>query len=88
MPCFVPCMCDCTWFCFQLADLFFHLSLLVNLADRPGLSQATSISGALWELGVALCWGNASLYRSDARSSRREMLAGPLCAVLPGPEVV
>jgi hypothetical protein len=27
-PCCVACLCDCTWFCFQLAGLFFRLSLL------------------------------------------------------------
>jgi hypothetical protein len=41
--------------------------LLGDLADQavqaggPGLSRAAFISGALWELSVALCRGNASL---------------------------
>jgi hypothetical protein len=46
------------------------LSLLRSLADNavhaegPGLSRDAFITGALWELGVALCRGNASLGRS------------------------
>jgi hypothetical protein len=48
------------------------LTLLGELADQamqaggPGLSQAAFISGALWELSVALCRGNASLCRLGA----------------------
>jgi hypothetical protein len=46
------------------------LTLLGDLPDQavqaggPGLSQAAFISGALRELSVALCRGNASLCRS------------------------
>jgi hypothetical protein len=46
------------------------LSLLPSLADHavqargPGLSRDSFISGALQELGVALCCGNPSLGRS------------------------
>jgi hypothetical protein len=35
-------------------------------AGGPGLSRAAFIAGALRELRVALCWGNASLCRSGA----------------------
>jgi hypothetical protein len=48
------------------------LQLLGDLADQavqaggPGLSRAAFISGALRELSVALCRGNASLCRSGA----------------------
>jgi hypothetical protein len=48
------------------------LTLLRDLADQavqagePGLSRAAFISGALRELTVALCRGNASLCRSGA----------------------
>jgi hypothetical protein len=58
-------------------------------AGGPGLSRTAFISGALRELSVALCRGNASLCRlgayvaPDIRVLRREPLAGPRCAVLP-----
>jgi hypothetical protein len=48
------------------------LTLLGDLADQavqaggPGLSWAAFISGALRELSVALCRGNASLCQSGA----------------------
>jgi hypothetical protein len=62
-PCFVACVCDCTWFRFWLAGLFF-VSLCKSI-DCTGLSRDAFISGALRELGVALCRGNASLGRSS-----------------------
>jgi hypothetical protein len=40
-------------------------------AGGPGLSRATFISGALWELSVALCRDNASLCRSGAYVATR-----------------
>jgi hypothetical protein len=53
------------------------LTLLGDLADQavqaggPGLSRAAFISGALRELSVALCRGNASLCRSGAYVATR-----------------
>jgi hypothetical protein len=53
------------------------LTLLGDLADQavqaggPGLSQAAFISGALRELSVALCQGNAPLCRSGAYVATR-----------------
>jgi hypothetical protein len=53
------------------------LVLLVDLADQvvqpggPGLSRAAVFSGALRELSVALCRGNASLCRSGAYVTTR-----------------
>jgi hypothetical protein len=53
------------------------LTLLGDLADQavqaggPGLSQATFMSGALRELSVALCQGNASLCLSGAHVPTR-----------------
>jgi hypothetical protein len=53
------------------------LTLLGDLAYRavqagwPGLSQAAFASGALQELSVALCRGNASLCRSGAYIATR-----------------
>jgi hypothetical protein len=53
------------------------LTLLGDLADQavqaggPGLSQVAFISGALRELIVALCRGNASLCRSGAYVATR-----------------
>jgi hypothetical protein len=71
------------------------LSLLRSLADHavkarnPGLSQDDFISGALRELGVALCRGNASLDLSGlynlTRVSGRAPLRGLSC---PSTEVV
>jgi hypothetical protein len=71
------------------------LSLLRSLADHvvqaggPGLSRDAFISGALRELGVALCRGNASLGRSGlynlTRVSGRAPLRGLSC---PSAEVV
>jgi hypothetical protein len=52
------------------------LTLLGDLADQavqaggPGLSRAAFISGALRELGVALCRSNASMYRCRGRVRR------------------
>jgi hypothetical protein len=49
-------------------------------AGGPGLLRAAFISGALRELGVALCRGNASLCRSGAyvakRAARRTTMRG------------
>jgi hypothetical protein len=71
------------------------LSLLRALADHavqtggPGLSQDVFISGALRELGIALCRGNACLGRSSlynlTRVSGRAPLRGLSC---PSAEVV
>jgi hypothetical protein len=47
------------------------LTLLGVQAGGPGLSRAAFISGALRELSVALCWGNASLCRSGAYVATR-----------------
>jgi hypothetical protein len=53
------------------------LTLLGDLAAQavqaggPGLSRAAFIAEALRELGVALCRGNASLYRSGAYVATR-----------------
>jgi hypothetical protein len=70
------------------------LTLLGDLADQAvqagglGLSRAAFISGALWELSVALCRGNASLCRSGAtNTSRRVPPAGLRCAVSPSPRL-
>jgi hypothetical protein len=73
------------------------LSLLPSLADHagqaggPGLSRGAFISGALRELGVAICRGNASLGQSGlyalTRVSGRAPLRGlscPLAAVVSG----
>jgi hypothetical protein len=68
------------------------LALLGDLADQavqacgPGLSRAAFISGALRELSIAFCRGNASLF-GRARTLRRVPLAGLRCAVLPGPRL-
>jgi hypothetical protein len=65
------------------------LSLLCSLADHtvqdrgPGLSRDALISGALRELGVALCRGNAFLGRSGlyalTRASGRASLRSLAC---------
>jgi hypothetical protein len=67
------------------------LLLLRSLADHavqaggPGLSRDAVILGALRELGVALCHGNASLARSSLYDLTR--VSGPHCAasVVPRP---
>jgi hypothetical protein len=52
------------------------LTLLGDLTDQavqaggPGLSWAAFIAGALRELSVAVCWGNASLCRGNASLCR------------------
>jgi hypothetical protein len=48
--------------------IFYHGDLADQAvqAGGPGLSRAAFISGALRELSVALCWGNASLCWSGA----------------------
>jgi hypothetical protein len=71
------------------------LTLLGNLADQavkaggPALSWVAFISGALQELSVALCWGNASLCRSGTYVATRAAgrismrgLARPLAEVV------
>jgi hypothetical protein len=51
------------------------LTLLCSLADHavqaggPGLSRNAFISGALWELGIAMRQGSASLGRSGLERS-------------------
>jgi hypothetical protein len=78
-------------------DSFAHLetpalTLLGDLDDQavqaggPGPSQAVFISGALRELSVALCRGNDPCL-CLAIMLRREPLAGPRCAALPGPRL-
>jgi hypothetical protein len=68
------------------------LTLLGDLADQavqaggPGLSRAAFISGALWELSVALCRATRPCV-VRARKSRRVPLARPRCAVSPGPRL-
>jgi hypothetical protein len=71
---------------------FSRLSMLIKSiytiqavqAGGPGLSQDDFIPGALRELGVALCRGNASLGRYGlynlARVSGRAPLRGLSCA--------
>jgi hypothetical protein len=44
---------------------------LRSCASGPGLSRAAFISGALWELSVALCRGNVSLCQSGAYVATR-----------------
>jgi hypothetical protein len=53
-------------------------------ADRPGLSRAAFIAGALWELSVARCRATRPCV-TRARTSRRGPLAVPQFAVLPSP---
>jgi hypothetical protein len=71
------------------------LTLLRDLADqavqagRPGLSRAALVSGALRELGVALCWGNASLCCSVAYVATRAAGRTPMRGLArPSAEVV
>jgi hypothetical protein len=71
------------------------LTLLGDLADQavqaggPGLSRAAFISGALWELSVALCRGNASLCRSGAYVATRAAGRAPMRSLAqPSAEVV
>jgi hypothetical protein len=60
------------------------LTLLGDLADQavqaggPGLSRAALISGALRELSVALCRGNAPLCRSGAYVATRASGRAPM----------
>jgi hypothetical protein len=60
------------------------LTLLGDLADQavqaggPGLSRAAFISGALRELSVALCRGNASLCLSGAYVATRAAGRAPM----------
>jgi hypothetical protein len=71
------------------------LTLLGDLADQavqaggPGLSRAACISGALLELSVALCWGNASLCRSGVYVATRAAGRTPMRRLArPSAEVV
>jgi hypothetical protein len=70
------------------------LTLLGDLADQavlaggPGLSRAAFISGALRELSVALCLGNASLCRSCAYVATQAAGRAPMRLAQPSPEVV
>jgi hypothetical protein len=71
------------------------LTLLGDLADQavqaggPGLSRAAFISGALRELSVALCRGNASLCRSGAYVATRAAGRAPIRGLAqPSAEVV
>jgi hypothetical protein len=58
-------------------------------AGGPGLSRAAFISGALRELGVALCRGNASLCRSGAYVATRAAGRAPMRGLAqPSAEVV
>jgi hypothetical protein len=58
-------------------------------AGRPGLSRAAFISGALRELSVALCRGNASLCRSGAYVATRAAGRTPMRGLArPSHEVV
>jgi hypothetical protein len=63
------------------------LTLLGDLAAQavqaggPGLSRAAFISGALRELSVALCRGNASLCRSGAYVATRTAGRTPMCGL-------
>jgi hypothetical protein len=71
------------------------LTLLGDLADQavqaggPGHSRAAFISGALRELSVALCRGNASLCRSGANVATRAVGRTPMRSLArPSAEVV
>jgi hypothetical protein len=71
------------------------LTLLRDLADQavqaggPGLSRAAFISGALWELSIALCRGNASMCRSGAYVAPRAAGRAPMRGLAwPSAEVV
>jgi hypothetical protein len=71
------------------------LTLLGDLADQavqaggPGLSRAAFILGALRELSVALCRGNASLCRSGAYVATRAAGGAPMRGLArPSAEVV
>jgi hypothetical protein len=71
------------------------LSLLRSLADHavqardPGLSRDAFISGALWELGVAVCRGNACLGRFGLYALTRVSGQAPLRGLSrPSAEVV
>jgi hypothetical protein len=71
------------------------LTLLGDLADQavqaggPGLSRAAFILGALRELSVALCRGNASLCRSGAYVATRAAGRAPMRGLArPSAEVV
>jgi hypothetical protein len=65
------------------------LTLLGDLADqnvqagRHVLFRAAFISGALWELSVALCRGNASLCRSGAYVATRAAGRTPMRGLAP-----
>jgi hypothetical protein len=59
------------------------------LAGGPDLSRAAFISGALWELCVALCLGNASLCRLGAYVGARATGWTPICGLArPSAEIV
>jgi hypothetical protein len=71
------------------------LTLLGDLADQavqaggPGLSRAAFTSGALRELSVALCRGNASLCRSGAYVTTRAAGRTPMRGLAqPSAEIV
>jgi hypothetical protein len=71
------------------------LTLLGDLAAQavqaggPGLSRAAFISGALRELSVPLCRGNASLCRSGAYVATRATCRTPMRGLArPSAEVV
>jgi hypothetical protein len=59
--------------------LLGSLADVAEQAGRPGLSRPAFISGALWELSLALCSGHACLCRSGlyaavtAQSSRAQL---------------
>jgi hypothetical protein len=63
------CLCAC-----DLADQAVQ-------AGGPGLSRAAFISGALWELSVAPCRGNASLCWSGAYVATRAADRSPMCGL-------
>jgi hypothetical protein len=83
------------WRAFSSVSLCNSINGLGDLADQavqaggPGLTRAAFISGALRELSVALCRGNASLCRSGAYVATRAAGRAPMRGLAqPSAEVV
>jgi hypothetical protein len=66
------------WLTMYIGPLLGNLADQVVQAGGPGLSRAAFISGALRELSVALCRGNASLCRSGAYVAPRAAGRAPM----------
>jgi hypothetical protein len=86
-----PAHCDESWRVRAL-KLIGELADQAVEAGRPGLSRTTFVSGALKELSVALCRGNASLCQSSTyvatRASGRAPMRGLVLSSRPSTEVV